>query len=530
MYGSMTGLAEQIATQTERIWSPFGGDHPAGEDVSLEPAYEQVKAEIDKLTSLSGGQPNWGAVAEGTGSLLVGRSKDLRLAAWRCLAQCHLSGWDGLADGLVVLKQISEGLWDQAFPPLKRPKGRANLLTWLVEQLMPLVVPMSVSSENAAQVKTSLDLLADLDAFYDRQLSGVYGGLGAARSTLREKLAELPTEDAGAAAQADSPGVSGGDAKEDATATAVLGMTEAAISGAGQAAEAVRASAEALVKAASALRKADPASAWAFRLHREGLYLSLEKLPKVSEGNRTGIGAPPAAMRSRFTAMVADESWSDLVNLAESTLTRHPYWLDLHRHASTGLDRLGALFAPARLAVGRAVVQLAQRVPRLVELEFSDGTPLADEATRSFIDTEARRHLWARSPADRSFLDEEAALRLKLQHARDLLAAGEAQEALRLALDVAERSPDGRTRFRARVEVARLALAAGASKVAHNVVEQLTSEAEERRLESWEPALCARLYACALDCLIAEGEGRDRSLFEKLCRLDPAEALRFQQA
>ena len=58
-------------------------------------------------------------------------------------------------------------------------------------------------------------------------------------------------------------------------------------------------------------------------------------------------------------------------------------------------------------------------------------------------------------------------------------------------------------------------------------------EVDQHHLETWEPGLCVVLYGSLLSCIRslggenAESSTRERDLFDKLCRLDPAAAMRL---
>ena len=103
-------------------------------------------------------------------------------------------------------------------------------------------------------------------------------------------------------------------------------------------------------------------------------------------------------------------------------------------------------------------------------------------------------------------------------------------------LALADRSADARMRFRARLLVAKMALDSSKPELARGMLEHLMGEVERHGLETWEPATCATLYSYLL--VVARGvsrakggspdlEAKEQYLFDKLCRLDPAAAIRL---
>lgn len=533
----MSTLLERLRGQNDSLRAPLGADARAGVDISLEPEFEAIKNEIDSLSNLSGKAPDWRAVRSGAGELLGARTKDLRLAAWRALAQLQLDGWSGLADGVVVLHDLASDFWDEAYPPAKRARGRASLFTWLGDQAKPALETLAVTRDDAEQVRLVESLVAALDTLFEQKCGSAYSGIGPLRSTLREKLREIPEEEPSAATAPD-PAASSEPTGEAAAGGATVGLpplgalsfavpaAPRAVANMGEAITAVRGQGDALLQLASSLRRADPAHGFPYRLARAAAWLAVDATPKA-QGDRSSLEAPPAGTRTRLAQLRADEEWAELLALTEATFPRHPLWLDLQRFAVTALERHGGLFVAAREAVGRETVALVSRLPRLLELEFADGSRLCDDETRTWLDAESRRHEIALGPAERTHLEDRAEVRLRFARANELAAGGDVAAAIGVAYELAERAPDARSRFLQRLALVRLAIKHGAHTIGSSVMEHLVNEADERRLDTWEPRLAAQLYVCQLDACQARGEDPDRGVVDKLCRIDPASALRF---
>jgi type VI secretion system protein ImpA len=82
-------------------------------------------------------EPRWADVVKRAADLL-GRSKDLRIAVHLVKASLRTRGWQGLADGLTLIRQLVEQYWDQLHPELDRddnndPTLRLNCLAELSE-------------------------------------------------------------------------------------------------------------------------------------------------------------------------------------------------------------------------------------------------------------------------------------------------------------------------------------------------------------------------------------------------------------
>jgi type VI secretion system protein ImpA len=109
---------------------PIDDNEPAGPDLE----YSAV-AELDRFAAgtpgtidpstqeLSGAEePNWRKVAEQATELL-GKTKDLRVAAWLTRAELASNGLPGLAGGLKLIATLVENFWETLYPPLDRDEG-----------------------------------------------------------------------------------------------------------------------------------------------------------------------------------------------------------------------------------------------------------------------------------------------------------------------------------------------------------------------------------------------------------------------
>ncbi len=109
---------------------PISDEEPAGPDLeysdvaALDRFSAGTPGVIDPTTQeLSGAEePNWRKVAEQATELL-GKTKDLRVAAWLTRAELANRGLSGLSDGLKLIATLVENFWETLYPPLDRDEG-----------------------------------------------------------------------------------------------------------------------------------------------------------------------------------------------------------------------------------------------------------------------------------------------------------------------------------------------------------------------------------------------------------------------
>jgi type VI secretion system protein VasJ len=188
--------------------------------------------------------------------------------------------------------------------------------------------------------------------------------------------------------------------------------------------------------------------------------------------------------------------------------------------------------------VGREVVTFIGRFPAILQMTFANGTPFADEGTKTWVEEEQKKYGGGgggSSAASAAVSAEDEEVQKRFEEARAMVKGGKVADGLSLALALANRAADARTRFRSHLAVSRMALEGGKPEVARSLLEGLTKLVDQHNLEAWEPALCATLYQYLLSCVKAsntkgnsqEQASKEAFLFDKLSRLDPAAALRL---
>ena len=526
----MATFLETLAERTAAQRGPIAGDTPVGADMSFDPDFERVKAELDKLTGMTGGQPNWREVVGITDKLLGEKTKDLRLATWGTVGKMNLRGWVGLAEGVSVYHALIKEFWPTMFPDAKRARGRANLFTWMGDQIAAFFETKDVTLSDGDAVRGADELLNEIDSMLAEKLGDVHPGPGKLRGLMRDKVRAIPEppppppEDTG---QGDgSADQQASDQTNEASGGGGIAITSLADIDQG-----LLGCAQALVTGARVLREADITNPIAYRLQRLGIWLNVHAAPQ-NNGGATDVYGFDGGVLGQLSEFVSTEQWDPLLRAAEEATAASPFWFLPHRCVAMAMDKLGGAYAAARQTVGREVAAFASRLPALLSLSFNDGAPFADPETRAWVQEEQKKFGGAGGNAAADKEDEELAKRFDA--AREMVRGGSVGDGLALALALANRGADARMRFRAQLSVARLALDANKPAIAKPLLEMLLTQAEQHHLEIWEPGLCATLYSDLLLSLrSAPGEKspeaiqKEAFVFDKLCRFDPAAAMRL---
>ena len=169
---------------------------------------------------------------------------------------------------------------------------------------------------------------------------------------------------------------------------------------------------------------------------------------------------------------------------------------------------------------------LLRRLPRVLDLKAKDGTPLADEATRAWIERDVLSSEANASPSATTL----AAARPtgdEAQQIKALLAANKRDEALALGASQIQQAGSGLEKFMRRLELAEACAAAKDAPLARTLFAGLALEVDAQRLDTWDPQLALRCFE-GLARAIPKGQAAEKLALDvvltRLASLDPLRA------
>ncbi|MBM4373988.1 MAG: type VI secretion system protein TssA [Deltaproteobacteria bacterium] len=549
-------LLNESLARIDDLLAPINGG--AGADVSYDEQFEQVKLEVDKLSSLSGENCNWGIVASLSEEILVEKSKDFRIGCYLACTKMREGDLTKVLDGLVLVRVLMERYWDTMFPPLNRLRARAGMVGWMSDQSGEQVAAIKLKAGDAALVKLIDEQSLALDQLGRTKFADHYPGMSKLREAIRGLARSVPKEapkpaapppaaaptpaapapaaaPAAEAAPAAVPPPAAAPAPAAAPMTAAPsggGATAASLVTAAEARGAVQPTTRLLVKMGQLLRGEKPENPMAYKLSRFGMWLEVTQVPAVMEG-RTLVEAPGAHIKTRLDGLASSNDWLTLLNEADTQGGNFILWLDPQRYVATAMSALGALFLKAKEELLLQVALMLKKVPSLPQLKFSDGTPYADAQTQMWIENEVKPLLAADGGgggAAPSVLDEP------LKEAKDHAMKGDLGKALSVVMAASDAAPTPAERFRGRLALAQLCLGAGQLDIAKSQLEGLTEIIRRHELALWDPRLAGEVYAALYSAYrglnsvgtpTAEAKAAEEATFERLCQLDAATALRL---
>ncbi|HTB15856.1 MAG TPA: type VI secretion system protein TssA [Bryobacteraceae bacterium] len=127
---------------------PIPGESPSGSDLRYHAVTEKIKEARRQEEDISQGvwkheikTANYPLALKLSTEALTKQSKDLQVAAWVTEALANLEGYNGLRQGLELIRGLLENFWDSVYPQID--DGDLDLrsmpLSWIGTQLGPMV-------------------------------------------------------------------------------------------------------------------------------------------------------------------------------------------------------------------------------------------------------------------------------------------------------------------------------------------------------------------------------------------------------
>jgi type VI secretion system protein ImpA len=294
-----------------------------------------------------------------------------------------------------------------------------------------------------------------------------------------------------------------------------------------------------IAAAAAFLRKREPFSPAPYLMLRGLRWGELRTANPLTES--VLLEAPPTELRQQIKRLALGKRWAELLEAGEQAmaLPGSRAWLDLQRLSVAACAALGPEYRAIASSIQSELRALLNDIPELLDATLLDDTPAANPETKVWLKslgtpaaasprtevdeaaTEIREHIngaptWLAQSVDAYVL------------AKDALAAGQEERAFAIMRAEVAHQRSGRKRFRRTMQTIELAITAGKSGIAQPLLEDVAAMIENHKLDAWEdPEQVAGdlLTVMRNSSRIQANPGEKQKLFERICRLDPVQAL-----
>jgi type VI secretion system protein ImpA len=293
-----------------------------------------------------------------------------------------------------------------------------------------------------------------------------------------------------------------------------------------------------VAEAAAFLRRREPTSPASYLMLR-GLRWG-ELRAAIDLADPTRLEAPPTDLRRHLKRLLLDKKYEQLLEGAESAMALpcSRAWLDLQRFVVEACDALGGGYEAISRAIRSELKALITDIPQLLDATLMDETPAANAETRAWLvslsqglsEQTSAAEAPLRPPTSSNGTGSRWPGEPTDAYASALQALREGQE--RKAFEILQqdiaRKRSGRERFRRRMQLVEICASTNKGHVAQPILDDLAAAIENHKLDDWEdPGMVAGALATIMkmSTKIQADKAQQQKLFERICRLDPAQAL-----
>ncbi|MEZ0533692.1 type VI secretion system protein TssA [Enterobacter sp. KB-221C9] len=475
----LAATRERVA-QWDNWLQPLPGSSPVGEDPGYDDDFQQIREEINKLSGA-----NTELICQHAEKILTTVAKDIRVATWYCWAKLHREGEQGLAEGLELLAGLLERFGAQLHP--QRDRSRKAALEWLAGSRMtdslylyPEVVRRDAMRTTGALLLISLLIENDPDETRP-ELNALY-------SALESRLQKAGGVDAVVPQNASTSETPSTTSNNDAPTIGRITSGQDLLAQARTLTEYLR----------------DQPDGWlsAHHLMKSLRHDTLRAIPAPDAQGRTRIEPPRADQRALLKRLYLQQSWTEILETADSTFSRgaNHLWLDLQWYIHQALTKTGQETLAGIVAAD--LKGLLLRLSGLETLAFSDGTPFADEVTLNWIQQIVLDTVggWGNETPSAQMSGGNDDI-LALEPEAVALADSEGPDA---ALGWLQNRPgvaSARQQWLLRLLMGRIAEQYGKNELAVHLFAELGERAREVTLNDWEPELLFEVLARHLKLL-----------------------------
>jgi type VI secretion system protein VasJ len=514
---------------------PVSEGTPAGSDVRYEPEFEELQAEIDKLSNPSAsGEMDWNKVNKLSAGILSSKSKDLLVASYFAVAQIQTNKAQGLGVGLTVYRDLLQEFWEDLFPKKKRMRGRLAAMEWWLEKseaAMETLNPEPLPAETVDAFRKSIQEINELLHKYTDD-APLLRPLERCLDRIPIKAAEK-TEPEPPPTSEEKPEAPKTPQKEPEKQKAPPAVEPVEIDSTSDPDSMMKSVLQNVHKVANHVffKNADLSHAQAYRWRRMAGWSMIENLP-ASTDRRTQIPPPPNYndVYSRLNQLRSDSNWEALLQTAEEKFQSAVLWLDLNRFVSEALDGLGEAYQKARDTVCQETGYFVYRLPGLEKLSYADETPFGDAETQQWLKEIAfgGGGIVAESvPAGGT--EKDHLLSETIQKAQGLAKKKKVGEAVAILQQALRGSYSRQEQLLWRLGLAQILLNAKKTQLALPHLETVIQDIDTYKLEEWDPNLALKGLKMVWRGLRTQtdddGKAQATRVLNRIAKLDPAEAL-----
>lgn len=505
---------------------PIRPENPTGADIRYDPLFEELQAEVGKLSSPVGaGSMDWAKVVHLASKILEEKSKDLLTASYLAVGLIYTQKMEGLSLGLKIYQDLIETFWDNLFPPKSRIRARGSAIEWWIEKTEAALIPYEGTTLPEEQLNQIRESLEKIEEFIRQNFEEppAFGPLWERVNSFQAPTtSQIVEEKAPEPPPSEKPPPSISKAPET---PEVIASSQDAQRVLNQVLQRIR-------NVATFLWQENLSNPQPYRLMRLALWSTIES-PPPSEDGKTKIPAPPDQIRNILNDLREKGDYENLLKAAESRLPQFIFWIDLNRLVSEAFTHLGENYQKALEVVHQETAHFVNRLPGIENLTFINGTPFADTVTKQWLKEISLRGTpqTVESVSPQSVQKEEDPMEREIEEANQLAKKGKLIEAVDRLQQKLNSSSSYREKLLWRLALSQILIQSKQSKLLMPNLEEILREIEYYRLEEYEPPLALRGLRLVWLGLGSQSDqvskGKAMEVLNRIAKLDLAEAIRL---
>ncbi len=517
----------KISEIADLLKKSIDGKNPFGENINYDSDFENLKNEISKLGNL-----NYALIEKNALTILEKKSKDLRVFSFLSFIYLRNEVWEKYADVFESIVYLSECNFDKLYPDRQRAKELS--IKWLSEErYISLASSIRPSGNDYQHIVRLTKALLRLKLILETKIPNTACYLSDLFRIAQEWERTSVVKNA---INQEIPVSSG--CSDNSTQFALISqpdsVNEVQFETASQARGAIR-------NAAFALIREEPQKPTGYRVMRCTKWDLLDRAP-YSESGKTKLSGPSVQQREMFLNLIDQKNWKTLFERAETTFVSgaNHFWLDLQRFSITSCKELGADYDFLRLCLVHELYGLLKRVPELVSLSFSDGTPFCDDKTNKWIQTEILGAFTINNNKSDTLTDCKLknvdGYSKELQEIESLADSENFESAIDLIQEKLNSSTCQRENFKFNLLLGTVFIKAKQPLLAISTFEMLEHSIDEYKIYKWEPELSVEIWTMLLQsyqlyimmkphCNQSGIQEKQNCVLQKICNIDPKKAL-----
>ena len=286
----------------------------------------------------------------------------------------------------------------------------------------------------------------------------------------------------------------------------------------------------------------EPEKPLGYRLLRSLRWDLIEK-PPLSENGQARMEVPLNERITFIQNLILKREWKRALLSAEKEFSSgvSHFLLDLQRVSSVACKELGKGFKNVNNAICYETALFIRRIPDVISLSYSDGTPFCDNATKDWIDSDVKKIL---SSHDSSVSEKDGScctdpLKNEKKEINLLSSAGKFDKAIKIMQEKINGSGIKNQNFKRELIICNLLFSVKRADIALAILESLHEKIMYYHLDEWEPDLAVETWCLLVKAYKIAGSSkpqniqvtfleRQNSILNKISCIDPNSSLQIK--